>query len=139
VNVELLLFFVLILGFGGVVLWFIATKAQGSRTFNQDKYRSEWLAIDKQLVKDNEASYHLSILNADKLLDRALKEAGYKGTTMGDRMKSAKDIWSNANHVWTAHKLRNQIAHETNVKVSYDTTRRALVAFKQALKDVGAI
>ncbi len=138
-NVELLLFFVLILGFGGVVLWFIATKAQGSRTFNQDKYRSEWLAIDKQLVKDNEASYHLSILNADKLLDRALKEAGYKGTTMGDRMKSAKDIWSNANHVWTAHKLRNQIAHETNVKVSYDTTRRALVAFKQALKDVGAI
>ena len=138
-NVELLLFFVLILGFGGVVLWFIATKAQGSRTFNQNKYRSEWLAIDKQLVKDNEASYHLSILNADKLLDRALKEAGYKGTTMGDRMKSAKDIWSNANHVWTAHKLRNQIAHETNVKVSYDTTRRALVAFKQALKDVGAI
>ena len=138
-NVELLLFFVLILGFGGVVLWFIATKAQGSRTFNQDKYRSDWLAIDKQLVKDNEASYHLSILNADKLLDRALKEAGYKGATMGDRMKSAKDTWSNANHVWTAHKLRNQIAHETNVKVSYDTTRRALVAFKQALKDVGAI
>ena len=138
-NVELLLFFVLILGFGGVVLWFIATKAQGSRTFNQDKYRSDWLAIDKQLVKDNEASYHLSILNADKLLDRALKEAGYKGATMGDRMKSAKDTWSNANHVWTAHKLRNQIAHETNVKVSYDTTRRALVAFKQALKDIGAI
>lgn len=138
-NVELLLFFVIILLFGGIVLWFVAMKAQGSRTFNQDKYRSEWLTIESSVVKGTESSYHLCILNADKLLDKALKEAGYKGVTMGDRMKSAKNTWSNANHVWTAHKLRNQIAHETNVAVSHDTCRRALLAYRQALKDVGAI
>lgn len=138
-NVELLIFFVVILVFGGIVLWFVATRAQGSRTFNQDKYRSEWLAIEHKLVKGNEPTYHLAILYADKLLDRALKEAGYKGQTMGDRMRSAKDIWSSANHVWTAHKLRNQVAHETDVKVNYETVQRAMIAYKQALKDVGAI
>ena len=58
---------------------------------------------------------------------------------MGERMKSARDVWSNANNVWAAHKLRNRIAHETDVKVGYDNARRALAAYKQALKDVRAI
>jgi hypothetical protein len=81
----------------------------------------------------------MTILNADKLLDLALKERGIKGETMGERMKNAKDTWKNANAVWGAHKLRNQIAHEADIRVGYDDTRRALAGFKQALKDVGAI
>jgi hypothetical protein len=79
------------------------------------------------------------VLNADKLLDQALRERGVKGETMGERMKTARESWSNANGVWTAHKLRNQIAHESEVQVSYDDARRALANFKQALKDIGAI
>lgn len=58
---------------------------------------------------------------------------------MADRMKQYQKSWSNANAVWSAHKLRNRIAHDTDVQVGYDDTRRALGAFKQALKDVGAI
>jgi len=138
-NAGILLFFVMILVFGGIVLWFIAMRAQGSRAFNQDKYRKDWMQLERQLVKNDEATYHLAILRADNLLDKALKEAGYKGSTMGQRMKVAQNSWSNANHVWTAHKLRNKIAHETDVKISYDITKRALAAFKQALKDVGAV
>lgn len=138
-NVELLLFFIIILIFGGIILFFVAMRAQGSRSFNQDKYRMEWLKIDRQLVKGNESSYQLCVLQADKLLDKALKEAGYKGTTMGERMKSAQSVWSNANHVWTAHKIRNQVAHESDVSLKYETVQRAMIAYKQALKDVGAI
>jgi hypothetical protein len=58
---------------------------------------------------------------------------------MGERMKAYQSKWSNANGVWGAHKLRNQVAHEHDVKISYDDTRRALAAYKRALKDVGAI
>ena len=90
-------------------------------------------------MKGEESSYHLAILNADKLLDQALRQRGFKGETMGERMRSARQIWSNATAVWTAHKLRNQIAHEPEVKISYDQARRSLSAFKQSLKDVGAI
>ena len=81
----------------------------------------------------------MAILNADKLLDAALKELGYRGQTMGDRMKSAKVAFSNNNSLWSAHKLRNRIAHETDVKIGYTATRRALASFKQGLKDLGAI
>ncbi len=132
-------FLVAILIVGGFILFLVGYGRHSGKQLNNEKYRSRWLAIDKQLIKDNPSSYHLAVLNADKLLDQALRERGFKGETMGERMKSAKETWSSANNVWTAHKLRNQIAHEDNVQVSYDTARRAMAAFKQALKDLGAI
>lgn len=136
-NFGLLAFFAAILIVAGLVLVFIV--ARGGKQLNQEKYRTKWLTIERSLKKDQAASYHLSVLNADKLLDHAMKEAGYKGTTMGERLKSASNSLSNKNAVWSAHKLRNQIAHEPDVQVSYDTARRALASFKQALKDLGAI
>ena len=135
---AIIIIFALVLVVGGGVLAFMTLR--GGRThLDVEKYRSKWLAIEQQLTRDNESSYQLAILNADKLLDQALKERGFSGNTMGERMKSAKSVWTKTDNVWTAHKIRNQIAHEAEVKLSYDGTRRAMAAFKQALKDVGAI
>lgn len=137
-TLLLVAFLVAIILVGGLIL-FLVTRGTGSSELNVERYRSEWLKIERQLVKGQESTYQMVILNADKLLDQALKQRGFKGETMGERMKAAKDIWNNANNVWTVHKLRNRIAHEHDVKVGYDMARRALSAFKQALKDVGAI
>lgn len=121
-----------------LIVVIVLTK-KGPAPLDVEKYRMKWLAIEKRLDRNDTAGLSMVILDADKLLDLALKERGIKGETMGERMKTVKDTWSNANAVWGAHKLRNQIAHEADVAVSYDDTRRALGAFKQALKDVGAI
>lgn len=124
----------------GIMLIIVITiSKRGPAQLDVDKYRSRWLAIEQQLKRDDVSSYHMTVLNADKLLDQALKERAVRGETMGERMKIAKDTWSNPNAVWSAHKLRNQIAHESDVRVSYDDARRALGGFKQALKDLGAI
>lgn len=138
-DTSLIFFFAAILIVAGILFAVIGLSKKGNHNLNVDKYRLRWLQIEQQLKKDETSSYHLVVLNADKLLDQALRERGIRGTTMGERMKNIKDTWSNANGVWTAHKLRNQIAHETDVNVSYDDARRALAGFKQALKDVGAI
>ena len=138
-DTSLIFFFAAILIVAGILFAIIGLTKKGSHNLNVDKYRLRWLQIEQQLKKDEPSSYHLVVLNADKLLDQALRERGVRGTTMGERMKNIKDTWSNANSVWTAHKLRNQIAHETDVNVGYDDARRALAGFKQALKDVGAI
>lgn len=124
----------------GVALFAVMTfSKQGKQHLNVDYYRSKWLSIEKQLKSDEPSSFHLVILNADKLLDQALRERGFKGQTMGERLKSSVSIFSNRNSVWMAHKLRNQIAHETDVRVSYDNAKDAMAGFKQALQDVGAI
>lgn len=137
-NTILALFFGILL-IGILLIVVISLSRRGAANLDVEKYRSQWLSIESQLKRDEPSSYHLAVLNADKLLDKALKERGYRGQTMGERMKMAKTTWSNANNVWASHKLRNQVAHEHEVRVTYDDARRALAGFKQALKDLGAI
>lgn len=136
---ALLAFFAGILIVGVLLIVVITITKKGPAQLDVDKYRSRWLSIEQQLKRDDPHSYQVAVLNADKLLDQALKERAIKGETMGERMKTLRDSWSNANAVWSAHKLRNQIAHEPDVQVSYDDARRALAGFKQGLKDIGAI
>jgi hypothetical protein len=136
-TLSIIFFFTAIFIFGGLLFAVIALARKGPRGLDVEKYRSRWLTIEQQLKRDETSSYPMCVLNADKLLDQALQEKGVSGTTMGERMKQTK--WSNANSVWSAHKLRNQIAHEPDVRLDYDGARRSLAAFKQALKDLGAI
>ena len=124
---------------GALLFAVIGINKKGRKYLDVDHYRRKWLAIEQQLKRDEVASYSLAVLNADKLLDQALKERGLKGETMGDRLKSAKDVFTNRNDVWAAHKLRNKIAHDSDVRVTYDSARHAIGDFKRALKDVGAI
>lgn len=135
--VLFLLIAILILAVIGVV--YITITSKGNTKLNVARFQTKWLEIENSVSRGNEASWQLAIFNADKLLDQALRDSRYKGNTMGERMKSADKVWRNANYVWGAHKVRNRLAHETDVKLSYDVTLRSLSAFKQALKDLGAI
>ena len=136
-TVVIILFATLLVATGVLMLWWMGQT--GGRQLNVERYRSQWLEIEGSLSQKQPASYQMAILNADKLLDRALRERGYRGNTMGERLKTAGSTFGNINAVWAAHKLRNRIAHETDVNITYTTARRALATFKQALKDLGAI
>lgn len=110
-----------------------------AHSFDVEEYQTRWLKIENSLIKDDPRSYAISILEADKLLDRALREMNLPGKTMGERLKRVDNRLSDVNLVWRAHKLRNQIAHEQDFELDYSTTTKALAAFRRALKDLGAI
>lgn len=124
------------------ILIFIAillTQKKGY-TFDMMEYQTDFLAIENSLSKENPASYNMSVVEADKLLDKALCEMGIPGKTMGDRLRNVGNSkFTQLNSVWHAHKLRNQIAHEAGFRLDYVQAKRAIAAFKQALKDLGAI
>ncbi len=132
-----LLVSVLIVAVVGVI--YLVFSSKGGPKLNVERYQAKWLEVENSVARANEASWQLAIMNADKLLDQALRERRFRGQTMGERMKSAHKNWSNANHVWGAHKIRNRLAHEADATVNYETTLRALSAYKQGLKDLGAI
>lgn len=123
------------------VLVFVAILLTGKRghTFNREDYQARFLTIENNLRQDNPASFTAVVIDCDKLLDKALIEMGIPGKTMGDRMKRAGSRFSNLNAVWRAHKLRNAIAHESDIQVGYKQVSNALTIYKQALKDLGAI
>ncbi|MDK2899408.1 MAG: hypothetical protein PWQ10_595 [Patescibacteria group bacterium] len=136
---SIIFFFASIIVIAALLFFLICITKRGSKHLDVEKYRVKWLSVEQQLKKDEISSYHLSVLNADKLVDQALRERGIKGQTMGERMKNSVNLFSDRNGIWTAHKLRNKIAHETDARVTYDEARLALGNFKKALKDLGAI
>ena len=123
------------------VFVFIAILLTGKRkyTFNRESYQAKFLAIENKLVQTSPATWTVVIIEADKLLDKALVEMGVPGKTMGDRLKRSGDKFENVNAVWRAHKLRNTLAHEAGFEISYKQAANALAVYKQALKDLGAI
>ena len=124
------------------ILIFVAIILTGKRkyTFNKLEYQTDFLAIENSLTKSNPQSYQMAVVEGDKLLDKAMMEMGISGKTMGERLKKCgKEKFSQLNAVWNAHKLRNQIAHESGFKLEYHQARHALTIYKQALKDLGAI
>jgi hypothetical protein len=77
-----------------------------------------------------------AVMEADKLLDELLAVRGYKGT-LGDKLKKAGPAFTNINDVWSAHKLRNSLAHQLDFQISGQEAKNALRQFAQAYKDLG--
>ena len=123
----------------GVLL--LIMMSQGGRKksgLNHVYYRQKWQYIES-LQKQGGAGWQVAIMEADKLLDQALKSLGYKGETMGERMKDAKNTFRSNEAVWQAHKVRNRLAHEDTAKLNAIVVSKVLRQFKAALKDVGAL
>ena len=123
------------------VLVFVAILLTGKRgyTFNRQTYQAKFLSIENRLNQHNAATFMTTVIEADKLLDKALIEMGVPGKTMGDRLKKCNDKFTNINAVWRAHKLRNALAHESDLEITYKQAYNALQVYRQALKDIGAI
>lgn len=107
------------------------------KPLNKGYFTKEWCYL--QAMCGNKDTWPLAIINADKLLDTALKRRHFSGKTMGERMVSAQKKFSNNDGVWFAHKLRNRLVHEQDVTLREKDVKDALVGIRQALKDLGAL
>lgn len=104
---------------------------------SREKYNQRWQEV--QALCADKGTWPLAIINADKLLDDALRTLKYKGKTMGERMVAAQRDLSDNDGAWFAHKLRNRLVHEHVEQLSKDHVQQALRGFRQALKDLGAL
>lgn len=95
--------------------------------------RARWEEIER-LAGGSEMQLKMAVLEADKLLDHALKAMAMPGMTLGERLKFAAYKHPRINKVWWAHKLRNQIAHESSFYLEPHMARRAVREFKAALQ-----
>lgn len=76
----------------------------------------------------------LAIFEADTLLDSGLKSIMMPGETLGERLKVACYKYPKLRDVWWAHKLRNQLAHDSSFQITQREAERALDDFERALK-----
>ena len=110
---------------------------RGSRTgVDREFVARKWSEIEGMT---SGGSLRTAVSEADKLLDYALKQSGARGETMGERLKSSGRRFSNINAIWSAHKVRNALAHEADFDLVPAQAREAVAAFKRGLQDLGAL
>ena len=97
--------------------------------------RKEWQKIEAHFFRGDENDLNIAVIEADKLLEEALKEAGIRGAHLGDRLKNLRPSQlPNLDQVWQAHRLRNDIVHQPTFKLKRDLAERALGIYEQTLK-----
>ncbi len=100
-------------------------------------YIRKWRDIQK--LCSNRDDWAPAIVHADMLLDEVLKKRKISGKTMGERLVNAQGRFSANDAVWSAHKLANLIRHEGKQAMKENDVKNALVSFRQALRDLGAL
>lgn len=110
--------------------------AKPTAKFNASTVKSRW-SIIQSLMSQGGNGLRQAVMEADKLLDYVLQGKGYRGDTMGERMRSANSQFSRRNDVWAAHKLRNALAHEVDFDLVPSQVKQSIAAFERAIKDLG--
>lgn len=100
--------------------------------------QAHWAEIEK-IAGTGTMGAKMAIVEADKLLDGTLKSMMMAGTTLGERLKFAQYKYPQLRKVWNAHRLRNQLVHETTFQISPGEARGALNDFKNALKTLNVL
>ncbi len=117
--------------------------ALGKRSGSVDvqEVSKRWSDIQTSVGLGGATHFGAAVVAADKLLDSVLRQKGYGGDTMGERLKSCRDDVSPAvyHNVWQAHKLRNHLVHEVGSEVLSFQVKEAIQSFEAMLRELGAL
>jgi hypothetical protein len=130
-NLSFIIGFALLIILAGAALWFVMRSMRSKKLSPASRRRIEtaWghvLALQDPVRR---------VMEADKVLDMALNEAGFHGT-LGEKLKVAGPRFRDINSVWNAHKVRNHLAHESGARISDHEASATVNAFKRAIDDL---
>lgn len=122
------------------VIWLIARRRRSAlEPTSLEKIEETWRQIE-ELVKQNQPmSWKMAILEADKILDYALKSLALPGQDLGERLRVAHYNYPAVNEVWPAHKMRNRLVHETDYQITQREAARAIEQYRRTLKVLRAL
>lgn len=98
-----------------------------------------WRHIESLINSPNPGDWRLAIIEADTVLEKVLRDRGFEGATIGERLKNIGpgDI-INLQKAWDAHSLRNRIAHEGSAyDLSEREARSAISSFEAVFRELG--
>jgi hypothetical protein len=109
------------------------------RPYGVRKVVKAWAKITGRLEVGIESEYKLAVIEADSILNDILKRMGFGGETLGERLeKLTVATLPNLEQIWEAHKIRNNIVHDPDYRLTLDEARRVLSIYEQALRDLQA-
>lgn len=103
-------------------------------------YDAKWKEVKEHLGSFRDAEWKFAVIEADRLVENILQEAGFMGEDMGEKLKGIdQGQLRSINDLWSAHKLRNIIAHDPDYQVQQRDAREAVGNFEKALRELGVL
>lgn len=112
----------------------------GAKRVEPLEIQSKWAEIQAMMALGGPTNFRQAIMEADKLVDAVLKSK-VRGETMRERLKNARNLFPRDAYdkLWTAHKIRNKIAHEADFEGLSSDAQLAIRNFERALKELRVI
>ena len=106
---------------------------------NRNEVVKYWKAVEDLLKRGDATSYRLALIQADAVLDVALKAKAFPGTTTGERLSFATKKYPNLRNTFWARSLRNRLVHEAGIEIKTGEIQRAVAELRRALVTLGAL
>ena len=96
-----------------------------------------WERIEKYMESSNSSDWQLAIIEADIMLGDLLDVSGYKGESIGEKLKQVeRSDFTTIDMAWDAHKVRNTIAHEgSSFDLSQREANRVIELYRQVFSE----
>jgi len=104
----------------------------------QEEFLRNWQEIQSLAASVNGSDWNMAILRADAQLDDTLGHLGYEGDTIAERLKIVDPTkLTSMDRVWSAHRLRNTIAHDPLQVYTREMIAHALDSYRLAFEELG--
>ena len=147
VILDVVLFGVLI--FAAIKAW--PTRPQLSILYKYEKVKKTkkptygkivamWQRVAEKMKTGTPEAVRLAVIEADAVVDEFLKQVGYEGDHLADRLSQiVPGELDSMEGVWRAHRLRNNLVHAPQIRVTRREADEALKQFENFLKELGAL
>lgn len=140
----------------GILLFFVALAMMEANVIGgkKDKFIDKWNLTDMSKAKVKKAWDEIlrgvgsgesvkmkkAINDADKILEEALRERGFAGKTMDERLNRVDESkMANLKEVWQAHRLSERIKKEPALGLTQSEAWNIIHIYEQTFKDHGLI
>ena len=107
---------------------------------SERKQKNErWERVENYMTSLNSSDWKIAILEADNILDQIVERMGYKGATLGERLKQIEaSDFPYLEEAWNAHKARNSIAHKgTDYELTRSDAEQTINTYYRVFKELG--
>jgi len=97
----------------------------------------KWEKVLVHLNSTNPAEWRQAIIESDIMLEELLRASGYHGDSVGEMLKSVEPSdFLSLDSAWSAHKVRNRIAHDgSNFELNEREAKATIAEFEVVFKE----
>jgi len=109
---------------------------------DRDLVRHRWANIEQLAGAKSPSALKQAIIEADKLLEFALKKLINENQPLGENLKLAQGLfpsYATYQQAWEAHKVRNALVHEAGYEPTHSLAKDTINKFKIVLQTLRAL